>query len=217
MSGVTSRSIMASSVAGVAFIVGLVIVADALIAASRVESDAVRVVGGCETVVALEAAGVYRVSVELSGPAVDVSTSCIDVAAGERVGVVEQVTLVAPNGSEATLVAGSDGALTDGPGWTRQRLGSVRVDAPGEFVVIPKGPLVAGAVVSLGVDPGSIRNGGLTVAAILIGVAVLVAAIGLRPRRGPKIPSGQGRPVIPVNAPAGANMWAPPDPADRRG
>ena len=213
MSGVTGRSLAKVTLVAVVLIAAILIGIDALVAAGRAESNAVRVVGGCSTVVSFDSAGRYQLSVEDSGPAVDASSSCVPVAAGPRSGDVESVRLVAPDGLEATLEVGADAATLIGPGWERRRIGVLRVDAPGEYTVAPQGVAVDGSVVIIGAHPRSVRDGGLVVSAVLIGLAAVMSAVlfGRRGQRGPKPPA---RPVLQV---AAGGTWAPPHPSDRVG
>ena len=213
MSGVSGRSLAKVTLVAVVLITAVLIGVDALVAAGRAESNAIRVVGGCSTVVSFDSAGRYRLSVEDAGPAVDESSSCVPVAAGVRSGVVDSVRLVAPDGLEATLEVGTDVPTSSGPAWERRRIGVLRVDAQGEYTVTPQGSAVEGSVVVIGADPRSVRDGGLVVSVVLIGLAAVMSLV-LFGRRGQRSPKPPARPVLHV-APGGT--WAPPNPADRVG
>lgn len=223
MSGVSGRSLLVATLVGVFCAAGALVAVDAVVTSSRADSDAVRVVGGCETVVRFESAGRYRLAVEFSGPAVPESDSCQSVGAGERSGDVDAVRVVAPDGAEALLVVSGDARLANGPGWERQRIGSLRVETPGDYVVIPLGDAVGGAVVTVGADAGSIRDRGLVIAAVLIAVGIVVGVVGRRrrgrDRTGVMTPpdGGVSRPVIPVRPMPSGAPWAPPAPGDRVG
>lgn len=213
MSGVSGRSLAKVTLVAVVLIAAVLIGIDALVAAGRAESNAIRVVGGCSTVISFDSAGRYRLSVEDSGPGIDESSSCVSVAPGPRSGDVDSVRLVAPDGQEATLEVGADVATSIGPGWERRHIGVLRVDAEGEYTVTPLGTAVDGSVVVIGADPRSVRDGGLVVSAVLIGLAAVLSLVlfGRRGQRGPKAPA---RPVLQV---ASGGMWAPPHPSDRVG
>ena len=215
MSGVTARSLMVWTVVGLVIAAAMLIGADTMIAASRAESDAVRLAGGCETVVELPATGVYRIGSESSGPALDSSMVCEAVPAGDRQGDVAEVVLVAPDGTQARLMSDGDASEYDGPGWRRQPIGSVRVDTPGEYSVTVIGENVGATVVTIGADPTRVRNQGLVIAAVLLGIALVVAGTSIgRGRRS----DGPARPRIStISAVPQASPWAPPNPADRIG
>ena len=217
MSGVTGRSLFVGTVAGLVALVGVLIGVDAMVASARADSNAIRVVGGCQTVVAIEASGVYRFAVEVAGPAVGESSSCRAVPEGERAGTVDEVVIVAPDGTEAHLDVAQGADVTDGPGWRRQAIGSVRFDLAGEYVVTPIGDSVDGSVVTMAVDPSTMRNGRLVVAAVMLGLAVVVLVLGLGRRSRMRPTPAPARPVLPVSAPSAGGLWAPPDPSDRRG
>lgn len=215
MSGVTARSLLVWTIVGLLVAAAMLVGTDAMIAASRAESDAVRLSGGCETVVEFPAAGVYRIAVETAGPAVDGPRVCKAVPAGERDGVVAEVILVAPDGTQARLMSDGGASEYDGPGWRRQPTGSVRVDTPGEYSVTVTGDSVGSTVVTIGADPTRARNQGLIIAAVFLGLALVAAGISIgRGRR----TSDSARPRISTISGVGqASPWAPPDPADRLG